>query len=582
MRLEVSLRPFDRGRNQTHFLLRGATLVAELALRDGTAARAQSTRVAPAGPFVLDIQPAAFASPVDRLDLRFEAVVTLDGQAFTTLRVGQRLLVVDVPGGDPAAPTRGLVPGGWRNALDRLRVSNAATHPLLDVSQLPAGRIILNALVVDLTDGWMHLHRSNTFYQRYADLSQPAPPTFKVLAFLGGEPLIWHAIVPSHLQGADRVSPHVFLSPADRAEKQNVADPEKYLTHNTEHFRADGGTLFNYLAPPVEDTRVADLRQKWRDAATLRNTVGIEKVANPEGLKIVPLTTRHWRIGAGFQKAFAHRGDRRPAQLLLMPQRSGSQGFAATGELGRITDAIVDVLQTNTLLLSGAADVLIEKDKLVLSCYSESGHDVWPTARAVASRLKAVVAIEPQNVNALENDYRPKDEVTGERVGPPSPLGKEVIPQLLDRRVAVFIIGRHHAPKYRPQVAKIEAVRLVPAAPAKIFAYPPDPASSDFVKYRVHRIFDRASDPLLVPGERQILDDLAAKNITGAAALRTIFTNELNRDFSPEAGPDGIDRWYSHHFALSGGEHLALDPGGIYGTPVTYSTFFADAIAEIG
>ena len=32
---------------------------------------------------------------------------------------------------------------------------------------------------------------------------------------------------------------------------------------------------------------------------------------------------------------------------------------------------------------------------------------------------------------------------------------------------------------------------------------------------------------------------------------------------------DGLQRWYSHQFALSGGDEMAFDPVAIYGTPVS-------------
>jgi hypothetical protein len=152
---------------------------------------------------------------------------------------------------------------------------------------------------------------------------------------------------------------------------------------------------------------------------------------------------------------------------------------------------------------------------------------------------------------------------------------------LLKRNVKVFIIGRHHSPKYKPDITEIARVRLLPRDPKAIFAYPPNPAANDFIKYRVHRMIDPPSDPFMLPEETTIIQDLASKGITGLAALKVIFHPRGNDDNS-DLGAIGVDQWYSHHYALTGGEEMKLDPSGIYNKPVTYRTFFQAAVQEIG
>jgi len=76
-----------------------------------------------------------------------------------------------------------------------------------------------------------------------------------------------------------------------------------------------------------------------------------------------------------------------------------------------------------------------------------------------------------------------------------------------------------------------------------------------------------------------LLATQAARGISGAAVLPVIFGPKGNQD---TMGNDGVDCWYSHHFALTGGEEMHLDPSGVYGKPVRYNTWFQLAVHEIG
>ena len=62
-------------------------------------------------------------------------------------------------------------------------------------------------------------------------------------------------------------------------------------------------------------------------------------------------------------------------------------------------------------------------------------------------------------------------------------------------------------------------------------------------------------------------------------ALASILVNEANAD---RTVLDGLQRWYSHQFALSGGDELTFDPATIYGTKIEYRTWFQVAVHDIG
>jgi hypothetical protein len=168
-----------------------------------------------------------------------------------------------------------------------------------------------------------------------------------------------------------------------------------------------------------------------------------------------------------------------------------------------------------------------------------------------------------------------------------------VIPNLLDNNIIVFIIGRHNTAKYKPAINDLKKIKLLPADadPAKIFHYPPDPTSNSFVRYRVEKIMDVSKDPAATPDEKAIIDQLAAKKppvTKGDDILKNVFGWLSNLDCScGEPGCkcqlDDVHTWYSHHFALTGGEIMELPAkGSIYHQGITYTTFFQDAVGRIG
>src|SRR5690606_26373846 len=170
------------------------------------------------------------------------------------------------------------------------------------------------------------------------------------------------------------------------------------------------------------------------------------------------------------------------------------------------------------------------------------------------------------------------------------PIGKEVLPKLIQQKVAIFLIGRHHLPKYKPEGINLTKLNLLPSNPSAIFQYPPDPASNDFVRYRVERIADLAKDPFSTLAEQTIIADLAKETppVAGKDALKRVFGKLSNLDCSCGARgcacqQTGVSTWYSHSYALTGGQLMTLPKmGNIYNQPISYSTFFQEAVERIG
>ena len=355
MQLALSVTSFTDGKNRSHFLLGGTTVTWTAWFADGTRVDVAGVRASGAAvAFTLTLDTANVPDALDqngqpilvgglpakkqitRLDLAFSVVVTMDSVQFPVLAVLQRFTPTLKDPAKPQVVDYDLVPGGWTDASGKVRIANRATHPLLDASGLTNGQLKVNALLLDLTNPWMYVHRNNWQYQVYKVLSTSSHVTFKVLAHLGGLPLIWYTVVPDHLTAARSVAAHVFFSPADNAETQKPYDDKQYLAR-LQAFEKDGYALFKYLLPPLDDIDVRSWQSKLGpEVGILRNVVAFEYVIDPTTKKPskTVISPRHWKLGAGFQRAVAPNGSGTsgPAQILLLPQRAewGTNGWATT------------------------------------------------------------------------------------------------------------------------------------------------------------------------------------------------------------------------------------------------------------
>lgn len=599
MILEFSYLKFFRSKNDSHFLLDKAELSVKLTFRDNSTIVIKGVKSKSFKGFTVDIPPTIIPDDplnssggsvtkkiISQIDFTYAASITENGKTFQILVIKQTLITKPGDHNSNTVVDYELERGWWTDAAGKHQLLNFATHPLLNMDDLIKNKIYINGLITDLTDLWDHLHKDNVNYRIYKELSRTDRVTFKVFGNLSGNAFIWYSIVPKHVEKSKYISPHVFFSPSDIGEHQNIKDDKKYLSSKNEHFKIDGDTLFDYLLPPVNDADIPKLKLSLSEEFlnTKRNVLHFSVADDKK-----TITPEHWEIGAGLEKAF-YGLDRNPEQILMMPQDFGPpdkgssmKGVQTLGDpkaLKQITDTILDVLLTNTVLIGSGKERAIVKDKMVLSCYSESGFDLWIIGNREPQNIKAVIAIEPQNLNKLENSYK---------LNPP--IGKDVIPKLLKNDVIVFIIGRHDTPKYKPAVNDLKKLKLLPADPAKIFHYPPDPKSNKFVRYRVEKIMDISKDPAATPDDKAVIKELAARKppvTNGDDILKEVFGKLSNLDCSC-GGPKclcqqkGVETWYSHHFALTGGEIMTLpDKGSIYHQTITYATFFQDAVRRIG
>lgn len=605
MRITFALKEFfpDKKSNEhliKHFLLDPARIVARLTFSDSSEKFLKPVANDGHGKFFVDIDADDVPDKPDgsgtlhklkitRLLMDFFVDLRFKGKTFRLLRIVQEFSLTPGKTNSDTLIDYALAPFAWAHGKDSRtlvrKTSNASIHPLLDMRKLSRNEVGINALVVDLTELWDHLHKKNKYTRYYKELTEPTKVTFKVFAHLGGNAFIWYGIVPAYLAVSSKISPHVFYAPSDWAAKQNEKDEESYLFDNAEEFEAQSGSdsafngevlFLSYLLPPVDDVRIPALNPKefskssfvkWVKA-NRRNVVnfGYKDAAKTK------ITLKHWSIGAGFERAFYGLGKGKPQQILLMPQVTGDDGLRADKgseggtHLKNVTNAILDLLQTNTdHLIAAKKDEVITKDKIILSCYSESGNDLWRSSTANSDHVKAVIGIEPNSVN--------------------SDQALKIIETLLRKKVKVFLIG-HVGPGefYRPKVASDlqKLIRFLPDQP-KILKYPPNPDSNDFVKYRTARVQSETLDPYMTDKEKELLHDLATRTPpkTGKDAMPLVFTPIADSYKLSDGRVAEI--FYTHHFALTGGQDMTLaDPNDFYKKPVSYRTFFQQAVEEIG
>lgn len=604
MRITFALKEFfsDKKSNEhliKHFLLEPALIVARLTFSDSSEKFLKPVAKEPDGKFFVDIDADDVPDKPDGSGILHKLKVTrllidlfvdfqYKGKTFRLLRIIQEFSLTPGKKNSDTLIDYTLTPFAWVHSTSTpftRKTSNAGIHPLLDMRKVSRNEIGVNALVVDLTELWDHLHEKNKYTQYYKELTEPSKVTFKVFAHLGGNAFIWYGIVPAYLAASSKISPHVFYSPSDWASKQNEKDEESYLFDNDEEFDAEsesdsafnGEVLFlSYLLPPVDDVRIPSLNPKeftkssfvkWVKA-NRRNVVnfGYKDAAKTK------ITLKHWNIGAGFERAFYGLGKAKPQQILLMPQVTGDDGLKAdkgsegTTHLKNVTNAILDLLQTNTNhLIAAKKDEVIKKDKFILSCYSESGNDLWKSGAANADQVKAIIGIEPNSVNSKQ--------------------AIATIETLLRKKAKVFLIG-HVGPGefYRPKVgaALQKRIRFLPDKP-KMLKYPPDPDSNDFVKYRTARVQSETLDPYMTDKEKELLHDLATRTPpkVGKDAIPLVFT-PIADSYKLRDGRVA-EIFYTHHYALTGGQEMTLaDPNDFYKKPVSYRTFFQQAVEEIG
>lgn len=467
-----------------------------------------------------------------------------------------------------------ILPTGWKSEPTPLsalrtdgRVDAPTVHPLLKLST-DFMQISVNVCFVDVTEVWFDLWKDVRRYKLWNTFFASGQTSLRFLAMTLGEPLIWACAVPARVVGQHQITPLLFYMPADFGD---IDLPEPSLGALTSAAHEVSPLMQFLLAPPDDSTLNTADKKALGD--------GSRNVVHHDGAR--PL---HWQIDFGLVRAVER--SKRP-YVLLIPQRKsgGGNGLATSSLITTISHAAIDLMRSQNVRFTPANQSPPQPSKMVLCGYSDSGVSLWSAAWTNAAHVKAVIGIEPQNLNRRTNT-----DISGV-----NKLGMEVLKKFVTEDKSLsdlakrkfYIVGRHRG-NYRPEFSAVGlneeqcAGTLVRFPDVKvhdeIFAYPPrdDATTPPFVRYRTFRLFHPTKDPLMTADELAKIQRLVGTK-TGTDAANALFPTTFNAD-------SGSGNWYSHHFAATGGQQLTLPPedpsNAFYGVAVEYKTFFQECLED--
>jgi hypothetical protein len=486
-------------------------------------------------------------------------------------RVFHAVQILRPPPSSPA-PTPTLVAAGWKKDTAPLsplrtdgRLDQPLVHPLLKVSA-DGRQVTVNVCFVDITEVWFDLWKDVASYKRWKTFCGESPVALRFLALTLGEPLIWACAVPDQVAHQRFITPLIFYMPADFGDIALPAPSVAAIVADA-HKRSP---LMQFLAAPIDDDRLTDPESK-RLGEPFRNVVHHDE-----------LGPRHWDIDIGLARAVG--ACKRPYVLMIPQRKSGGGNGLATSSLVRtMAFAAVELMRSQDVKFVRLNATPPQPTKLVLCGYSDSGVSLWSSAWTNAEHVKAVIGIEPQNLNALTNTDISGVNKRGIDLLARFATEDRALSELAKRKF--FLVGRHRT-NYRLELgaAKLseEAVtgtltRLPsPDQYDSVFSYPPrdDGTTHPFVRYRTYRLYHPTEDPLMNDTEKGHLASVLARS-PGPAAASTLFPDSFNAD-------RGSGNWYSHNFAANGGQEFTLptrDPArSYYGVLARYKTFFQQCL----
>lgn len=269
---------------------------------------------------------------------------------------------------------------------------------------------------------------------------------------------------------------------------------------------------------------------------------------------------RYWDIPFGFEQAISDR-----KQILIIPQINGGDGGIAikSGLKNLVEDALMLIYtQGNTLHYE-----TINVNKLILTCYSESGGNVFTASKNNLSDIKAIICFEAQYMNK----HLSKENTS-------LSLGKDVIPLLIRQRSKVIIIGRHKNGwelKYLPLKTNPAELTILPDDSHYFILEYPDPSkpyaydASPVLTHRYSRLLKNASDSVIQTILTQETGTIDFESATQEAKVEEViakyrkagFNDEkmIKEVFIPNFNVDDSGGFYTHNFIVSSGQELTAD-----------------------
>jgi hypothetical protein len=565
----------------THFLLKKWEATVEMR---PPGAGAGQPRPAPVGPSGLRI---TVDPGTGWLRLIVRASLELNHTTYQLLFIQQEFTV----GADGALTAARWRKGSPDDAIG-LQKGIPALHPLLTLSG--GGTVGLDVRFLDITGLYTDLHGGSAWFRAMNHL-RGTDRAVRVLASLGGHPLIWYAVVPATGAGLPLVKPALMIMPADYGaitydnslagiqSSQNgvsVNQPGNYVQSGLE-------ILARLLTEPLTDDRYRDLLASYID---LRRTFRGSPDALPgplhhfrgvlsylpggPGKAPVP---QYWDVPFGFERAISDQ-----KYVLLQPLMNGGDGgvMLKPGLAGLTANAVMTVYTHGTAL---HADTL-RVEKPVVVAYSQAGGNAFTAAGSNLDGVNGLVVFEAVYTNEFPRDDK----------GHYLLLGKDVIPKLLRKNVKVVVVGRwRDRPRsFLPDGKRLPGITVLPdEADYRLLDYPLPPdgklaSAHPLVRFRYSRLVDGKHDAALElilgsdqPGHIDYATTQSELAVDAAiAAYRKAGLGDdalVPRVFTADYYPDGAGAYYPHNLILAGGQ--SFDD-----RTRTYRGFLHEALRVIG
>ncbi|WP_329394840.1 hypothetical protein [Streptomyces melanogenes] len=559
-----------------HFLLTQWEATVEQRSAGSPSGQAQPVRVGPAGFKVVVTEGTAWLRVV------IKAGLVLNGASYPLLLIQQEFTVA---ADGAVAPTR------WRKGppTDRLGLQKGipALHPLL---RLSGNVLALDVSFVDITDLYVALHGGSAWF-RAMNFLRGTDRTVRILASLGGHPLVWYVTVPAICMSLPAAKPAIMIMPADYGAiyyENNLKGIQSSL-HGTSVVTADNNLqsgleiLARILTEPVSDARFPQLLP---DYVALRKSFKGNLSALPGPLHHfrgvlsydpngdpVP---QYWDVPLGFERAIHDQ-----KYILMVPLMNGGDGGVLRSPgLDRLSSNAIQTIYSHGATLN--YDTL-DVAKPVVMAYSQAGGNAFTAAANNLDGIRGLILFEV----VYTNEY-PKD-ASGHTLA----LGKDVIPKLLKQGKKVVVIGRwRERPRSFLPDGKRDGITVLPDdANYYLLDYPlpagkPVSAAHLVIQHRYSRLVDGkhdiALDEILGSTDPRTVDSPTIKSELAVDAVienyrKAGMSNEaiIRRVFSGKYLPDQPGAFYPHNLILAGGQIFDAKTR-------TYRGFIHEALTAMG
>jgi hypothetical protein len=524
-----------------------------------------------------DIYRMTLSPTISSVRLSIKANCVFNGTTFPLVHLQQDLAV----SGDVLTSVR-WKKGGPKDPIG-LQKGIPSLHPLL---KLIGTDVQIDVQFVDITDLYLSIHGSSAWLRTLMFL-RSTEGTIRIMAALGGHPMIWYLAIPASVYSVPVIKPAIMVMPADYGAisyEYSLRGLQSSL-HGVSVGNIQSGAeiLARVMIEPLSDDRYEvllpeyiELRKSFRGRedslpAALHHFRGV-LTYEPKGGELRPL---YWDVPLGFERAIFDR-----QYVLIMPLMNGGEGgvFIKHGLYDLISSAMSFVYTHGSTLNYDS----IQVSKPVLMVYSQSGGNLFTAVDRNKDGVGGIVLFEPQYMN----DYLKNEDNN-------LTLGKKVISELIRRGIKVVLVGRYKdlPRKYLPNGDGTGIVKFPDEANYSLLTYPfpagrPLTDAHPLLKLRYSRLVDGQHDKaigiILGSEDSRTVDqktiDTELKIDQLIATYRKAGMSDealVQRVFSAKYLIDDFGGFYLHNLILFGGQVTAPTTG-------SYRGFIDSALEVIG